>query len=71
MFYQFHEKVFSEDFCQNLLKTSQNIGFEQSKVNIYGEQKILTHIHNNSRFFFIIFTHDFFKLLFKYNCKKQ
>ena len=49
MFYQFHEKVFSEDFCQNLLKTSQNIGFEQSKVNIYGEQKILTHIRNNSR----------------------
>lgn len=49
MFYAFKEEVLSEEMCQNLIDKATSIGFEPSKVNIYGTMKDATHIRNNQR----------------------
>jgi predicted 2-oxoglutarate/Fe(II)-dependent dioxygenase YbiX len=39
----------SQDECDNLVRTSENLGYEAAKVNLDGEQQLFTMVRNNER----------------------
>lgn len=49
MFYEYKCAVLPNNECENLIDLALNTGFEPAKVQMYGEQKTLNNIRNNTR----------------------
>lgn len=49
MFYQAKTDILSPQQCMDLITRASSLGFEAAKVQMYGEQKSLEKVRNNSR----------------------